>query len=48
MLTEECNHDYEHPKRLGRANYVCRKCGENISLLVILLYEAQMEEQNEV
>ena len=37
----DCPHDYDNPIRKGRAHYVCRKCGEDISLTVILLYEAE-------
>lgn len=41
---EDCPHDYDNPIRKGRAHFVCRKCGEDISLTVILLYEAEQNE----
>lgn len=38
--TDGCDHDYDNPRRLGRANYECRKCGTNISMDMVLLAEA--------
>ena len=43
---EECNHDYDHPIRHGRAHYTCRNCGGDISLDLILLHELEDEEEN--
>jgi hypothetical protein len=36
---EYCQHDYAHPVRKGRAHYVCRKCGVDITLALVMLYE---------
>lgn len=30
----ECEHDYEHPIRKGRAYLVCPKCGEDITFMI--------------
>lgn len=35
-----CSHDYTKATRIGRAHYVCPKCGEDISLLLLLLHDA--------
>lgn len=40
-----CNHDYEHPRRVGRAWYVCQKCGADISMEVILIAAAEEESE---
>ena len=32
MTCKTMEHDYKNPKKLGRANYICRKCWENITL----------------
>lgn len=37
------NHDLENPYRVGRANYQCRHCGENITLLLVYLLDAVEE-----
>ncbi len=41
LLSDEskCAHDLENPKRLGRAHYVCRKCGEDVTLPLVLVAE---------
>ena len=36
----DCSHDYEQPIRKGRAHYVCRLCGADISVEVVLLGKA--------
>ena len=41
----DCHHNYEHPRRVGRAWYVCPKCGADISMEVILI--AASEEESE-
>ena len=41
----DCPHDYDNPIRKGRAHYVCKDCGDDITLLLVLLYEAQQNEQ---
>lgn len=42
----DCNHDLEHPIHKGRAHYVCPKCGEDITLILVLIQEAT-EQENE-
>jgi len=45
MKEEKCkelsDHDTENPKRIGRCNYRCRRCDEDISMLIILIEEAK-------
>ena len=36
----KCEHNYENPIRKGRANFYCKECGEDISVEVVLIYEA--------
>lgn len=38
---KDCDHDYDHPKRLGRAKYVCPKCGKDLTLELVLMAEAK-------
>lgn len=40
---ETCEHDYENPIRKGRAHYVCRKCGADITLELAMILEAEGE-----
>lgn len=40
MTNGPCDHDYESPKRLGRAHYVCSKCGADITLELVFMREA--------
>lgn len=45
-----CQHDYDNPIRNGRANYSCPKCGKDISLILVLMQDAEEEiikEQND-
>lgn len=37
----KCEHDFENPVRAGRAWYVCRNCGEDISMEVIMMCDAE-------
>lgn len=41
-----CEHDYEHPRRVGRASYTCRLCGADISMVVIFIAAAEEEHEN--
>ena len=43
-LPASCSHDYENCVRKGRARYHCPKCDADITLDVILIAEAKMEE----
>ncbi len=43
-MCELTEHDFENPIRKGRASWFCSKCGEDISLMILLLEEAKMEE----
>lgn len=36
-----CNAALESPKRLGRAHYVCRECGKDITLALVMLMELE-------
>lgn len=40
-----CRHDYEHPVRKGRAHYVCRKCGADITLELAMILEVEKEKK---
>lgn len=42
---ETGKHDYDNPIRKSRAYWVCPKCGKDISLEVVLIYEARQNEQ---
>ena len=44
-LLMNCNHTYDNPKRIGRAHYVCRNCGTDISLELLMIYEAKEEDK---
>ncbi len=49
MQSDFGNHDClstENITRIGRANYVCGACKTDISLQVVLLYEALNEEKD--
>ena len=39
-----CDHDILNPERKGRACYYCRKCGADVSMDVILLAMAELDE----
>lgn len=36
----KCPHDLDHPIRKGRAHYICRLCGADITLILVLMAEA--------
>lgn len=36
----QCDHDFTAPIRKGRAHYVCRLCGADITLALVYLAEA--------
>ena len=36
-VCDMAKHDFSHPIRLGRAHYVCEKCREDITLILVLL-----------
>lgn len=37
---KECQHDYEHPVRKGRADWRCPKCDKNIMFELLLIHQA--------
>lgn len=39
---KDCNHDYESPIKHGRATWLCRLCGQDISLVILLIAEAEI------
>ena len=41
-----CIENLDNAKRLGRAKYICRVCGEDVSLLLFLYWEAKLSENN--
>lgn len=41
-----CPHDYVRPIRKGRCHYVCPLCGADISLEVIMIAEAEFEDDD--
>lgn len=38
-----CNHGYKDPVRKGRAHYVCRKCGQDITMELVLIAQADFD-----
>ena len=40
-----CDHDYLLPIRKGRAHYLCRRCGEDITLALAFIRDAEMKEE---
>lgn len=38
-----CAEALEHPRRMGRASYICPVCGRDVSLAVLLLAQAMAE-----
>ena len=37
---KRCKHDYKNYQRIARAEYVCPKCHQDITLAVVLIHEA--------
>lgn len=37
-----CRHDYEHPVKHGRATWLCKLCGHDISLVILLIAEVEI------
>ena len=42
-MSAPCPHDYENPVRKGRAHYVCRLCGVDISMDLFFIWQADEE-----
>ena len=40
-----CYKNLDTPKRIGRANYVCPECGEDISMAVIFYEDAKFNDK---
>ena len=36
---KECEHDYKNPIRKGRAHYVCKLCGKDLTLELVLMLQ---------
>lgn len=45
---KDCNHDYESPIKHGRATWLCRLCGEDISLVILLIAETKIKDQEAI
>lgn len=45
MKPPECKHDYAKPIRKGRAHYVCRKCGVDITMILVILEQCKEESE---
>jgi len=46
---EQCtglNHDFEHLIRRGRAHYECPKCGEDVTMMLLLAEQAGIDLTN--
>lgn len=43
-MSTPCPHDYEHPVRKGRAHYVCALCGEDITMDLAFMVEADEDD----
>ena len=41
----ECDHDFDNPVWKGRACCLCPKCGEDIFMHLLLMYEADDQEK---
>ena len=39
----DCPHDYDNPIRKDQAYYVCPLCGDDITLVLVLIHEAEGE-----
>ena len=39
---ENLEHDFRHAVRKGRANYICPLCGAQLMLLMVFMYEADI------
>lgn len=44
MCDSPCKTAIDSPKRLGRAHYVCPECGLDVSLFLVLLTEAELDD----
>lgn len=40
MNKKECKHDFKNYTRLWRANFICPKCKQDITLEIVFMYEA--------
>jgi hypothetical protein len=38
--SQKCEHNYDTPIRKGRAKWLCRKCGQDITLELVMIHEA--------
>ncbi len=43
-MKSHCQHDYENPVRIGRANYACPKCGADISLELFFMMAYELDD----
>ena len=41
----DCEHDYDHPIRKSRAYYVCPKCGQDITMMLVFIARSKQKEQ---
>ena len=39
---KKCKHDYENPVHKGRAKYICRKCNQDITMVIVLTREMEL------
>ena len=44
---KDLQHDYDNAIRKGRAYYVCPKCGEDITLLLVFIEEAKRNDKRQ-
>lgn len=47
--TKECEHNFEHLYHPGRATWICKMCGDDVSLIYVLMQQAlnpELYEQN--
>ena len=42
--TLPCEHDFDNPERRGGAHYLCPRCWEDITLLLVLMEESLGED----
>lgn len=42
-LCKNLQHDFKNLKRFGRADWRCPKCGDNVMLLLLYMYEAGID-----
>lgn len=47
VSADDCKHDYKNPVRKGRAHYVCKLCGEDITIELVYFEKSLQNRKND-